>query len=78
MPGPEDDQPRQVDEQGKPYITLAQFLKLKQIASSGGEAKALARAGDALVNGEAETRPGRKLRAGDRVQVQGRELVVEL
>ena len=43
--------PKQVDGSGQPYITLAQFLKKIQLAGSGGEAKALARAGEATVNG---------------------------
>lgn len=63
---------------GRPYITLAQFLKKIQAAASGGEAKAMARSGIATVNGEAEARPGRKLFAGDRVVVAGVEHRVDL
>jgi ribosome-associated protein len=47
-------------------ITLAQAVKAAGLASTGGQAKALVREGAFLVNGEVETRPGRKLRAGDR------------
>lgn len=60
------------------YIKLDQFLKLAQIATTGGQAKAIIQAGLVLVNGEVETRRGRKLRHGDRVQVEGEELVVEV
>jgi ribosome-associated protein YbcJ (S4-like RNA binding protein) len=61
-----------------PYISLAQFLKKIQAAGSGGEAKHLARSGAALVNGEPEARPGRKLREGDRVLIAGTEHLVRL
>jgi ribosome-associated protein len=57
---------------GAKPITLAQALKLRGIASSGGGAKQLIREGLVRVNGEAETRPGRKLAAGDRIAVQNR------
>lgn len=58
-------------------IKLDQFLKLAQIVHSGGEAKQLIQAGFVTVNGEVETRRGRKLRPGDVVNVEGEELVVE-
>jgi ribosome-associated protein len=48
------------------HITLAQAVKVVGLADSGGQAKVLIRNGDVLVNGAVETRPGRKLRAGDR------------
>lgn len=60
------------------YIKLDQFLKLAQIAMTGGEAKAMIQDGMVKVNGEVETRRGRKLRAGDRVEVEGEELVVQV
>ena len=59
------------------FIKLDQFLKLAQIVQTGGEAKQLIQAGGVLVNGEVETRRGRKLRRGDVVVVEGEELVVE-
>jgi ribosome-associated protein len=60
------------------YIKLDQFLKLAQVVQSGGEAKHRIRSGLVLVNGEIETRRGRKLRRGDVVTVDGEELVVEI
>ncbi len=60
------------------YIKLDQFLKLAQIAMTGGEAKAMIQDGMVKVNGEVETRRGRKLRHGDRVEVEGEELVVQV
>jgi len=59
------------------YIKLDQFLKLAQIVQSGGEAKHLIQSGVVLVNGEVETRRGRKLHAGDVVEVEGEQLVVQ-
>jgi len=49
-----------------PTIRLAQFLKWKGIADSGGEAKVLIQEGLVSVNDEVETRRGRQLRNGDR------------
>ena len=53
------------------YITLAQAVKAAGLADSGGQAKQLVRGGTVTVNGETETRPGRKLRAGDSFDVVG-------
>lgn len=50
------------------HITLDALLKATGIAASGGDAKALIATGAVQVNGEAESRRGRKLRAGDLVQ----------
>ncbi|HEY6087197.1 MAG TPA: RNA-binding S4 domain-containing protein [Burkholderiaceae bacterium] len=56
------------------YISLDALLKASGLASSGGAAKVLIADGGVRVNGEAETRRGRKLRAGDEV-VLGDRLV---
>jgi ribosome-associated protein len=53
-----------------PHITLAQALKVAGFIGSGGQAKHLIREGKARVNGEVETRPGRKLVKGDRFQFE--------
>jgi ribosome-associated protein len=53
-------------------IRLGQFLKLADFVEAGSDAKELIRAGEVLVNGEPETRPGRQLRAGDVVELDGR------
>jgi ribosome-associated protein len=60
------------------YIKLDQFLKLAQIAMTGGQAKAMILEGLVKVNGEVETRRGRKLRHGDHVEVEGEELEVQV
>lgn len=59
-------------------IKLDQFLKFVGVASTGGEAKLMIQDGDVKVNGETETRRGRKLVTGDSVMVQGGTYRVEL
>ncbi len=54
-----------------PFIKLDQFLKLAGVVSTGGQAKQLILAGQVRVNGEVETRRGRKLRFGDEVVALG-------
>ena len=46
------------------------------MVGSGGEAKVLIQAGEVLVNGEVETRRGRKLLPGDVVEVGDERLEV--
>jgi ribosome-associated protein len=60
-----------------PVIRLDQFLKVKGIAPTGGQAKLMIQEGDVAVNSAPETRRGRKLRGGDVVQVGGRSYVVD-
>ncbi|MEO1352610.1 MAG: RNA-binding S4 domain-containing protein [Cyanobacteria bacterium J06635_15] len=62
----------------KDYIKLDQFLKLQQIAPTGGIAKLLIQDGIVQVNETVETRRGRKLFEGDRVTVDNRTLIVTL
>lgn len=61
-----------------PYITLAQLVKLLDLAPTGGQAKVFVRTGGILVNGEPENRPGRKLKQGDVVKVGDQEVEVDL
>jgi ribosome-associated protein len=49
--------------------TLGQALKAANFVGSGGEAKVLIQGGEVRVNGEVETRRGRKLKEGDVVEV---------
>lgn len=58
------------------YITLGQFLKLKDYVSSGGEAKHLIRTFSIQVNGEDENRRGKKLRNGDEVIINNTKYVI--
>jgi ribosome-associated protein len=56
--------------------TLGQALKVANLVGSGGEAKVLIQAGEILVNGEVETRRGRKLEKGDVVEEEDERLEV--
>ncbi|HEV2745370.1 MAG TPA: RNA-binding S4 domain-containing protein [Rubrobacter sp.] len=60
----------------EPAITLGQAVKASDLVGSGGEAKVLIQAGEVLVNGEVETRRGRKLAPGDVVEVGDERLEV--
>ena len=59
------------------YIKLDSFLKWQGIIETGGQAKVAIQAGEVFVNGEVETRRGRKLVTGDVVmwRVPGAEPV---
>ncbi|MBI5392601.1 RNA-binding S4 domain-containing protein [Candidatus Woesearchaeota archaeon] len=59
------------------YIELNAFLKLKGLASTGGQAKLLIRSEAVAVNGEKETKNKRKLIAGDKVSYQEKVYLVE-
>lgn len=59
------------------YIKLEALLKLANLVGSGGEAKVLIQDGQAKVNGEVCLMRGKKLRPGDLVTFQGREVLVQ-
>lgn len=52
------------------YITLGQFLKLSNIAPSGGMVKAILQEYKISVNGVSDDRRGRKLYPGDKISVK--------
>jgi ribosome-associated protein len=56
--------------------TLGQALKAASLVGTGGEAKILIQAGEVSVNGEVETRRGRKLEDGDVVEVGDERLEI--
>ena len=58
-------------------MKLDQFLKWHNFVSSGGEAKILIKSGSVKVNGEIETKRGRKLVKGDKVMFLKNELIFE-
>lgn len=58
------------------FIKLDQFLKLVDVASTGGHAKFLIQEGLVKVNGEIETRRGKKLRSNDIVEVEGNKIKI--
>jgi ribosome-associated protein len=59
------------------YIKLDQFLKWSGAADTGGHAKQVVQDGQVQVNGETETRRGRKLRKGDQVTYAGKSWTVD-
>ncbi len=59
------------------FIKLGQALKAAGVAASGADAKELILLGQVKVNGEVETRRGRKLYGGDQVEIKGHFLQIE-
>ena len=59
------------------FSKLGQALTLYGCTESGGDAKSGMGGGKVKVNGERETRRGRRLRGGDTVSFDGREFVVK-
>ena len=62
---------------GDEFIRLGQLLKAVGAVDSGVEAKEAIQEGDVSVNGEKETRRGRKLYAGDAGSYDGREIKIQ-
>ena len=58
------------------FIKLGQLLKLAGMVSSGVEAKIMITGGKVKVNGETETRRGKKIYPQDIVEYQGTEIIV--
>jgi len=58
------------------YIKLGQVLKATGLVSSGLEAKDVILAAQVTVNGEVDTRRGRKLYDGDIVEFEGQEIKI--
>lgn len=62
---------------GDEFIKLGQVLKAVGAVESGVEAKEAIQDGLVSVNGETETRRGRKLYVGDTVSFDGMEIKVQ-
>ena len=58
------------------FIKLGQAMKAAGIVSSGFDAKMLIQDGQVTVNGEVETRRGKKLYDGDVFEFEGEEFKV--
>ncbi len=65
-----------MSEEAQLTIQLDQFLKITGLAETGGQAKVLVQGGKVTVNGEVDTRRGRKLKLGDEVSVDGKSATV--
>lgn len=59
------------------FIKLGQALKAAGLVDSGVEAKEVVQDGMVKVNGETDTRRGRKLYDGDKVEFDGQEIKIE-
>lgn len=58
------------------FIKLGQALKAANLVQDGVEAKYVIQDGEVLVNGEVDTRRGRKLYDGDGLSYQGQEVKI--
>lgn len=58
------------------FIKLGQALKAANLVEDGVEAKYVIQDGEVLVNGEPDTRRGRKLYDGDVISYRGEEVKI--
>ena len=58
------------------FIKLGQALKLAGLTENGAAAKEVIAAGAVTVNGEVDTRRGRKCRPGDVIAFNGKQVTV--
>lgn len=59
------------------YIKLEQLLKWAGIADSGANAKAMILDELVKVNGNVEIQRGKKIRPGDKIEINGKIVIVE-
>ncbi len=59
------------------FIKLCQAMKLAGMIESGADAKFVIQSGKVLVNGQVETQRGKKLRPGDKIEFEGKTVVIE-
>ena len=59
------------------YIKLGQALKAANLVESGADAEAVIQEGLVMVNGEVDTRRGKKLVEGDIVEYNGNTVKIE-
>ena len=52
-----------------PFIQLQQLLKFADVVEEGADAKILIQEGYVALNGETETRRGKKINPGDEVEI---------
>ncbi len=60
------------------FIKLGQALKLAGLAGSGSDARFMIEEGIVTVNGEVELRRGRKVRPGDVIELDGKQVKVSV
>ena len=59
------------------FIELDSLLKYEGLVETGGDAKIRIQSGEVKVNGETCTMRGKKLRPGDRVELDGNTVLIE-
>ncbi len=59
------------------FIKLDSLLKFANIASTGGHAKFLILEGEVKVNGEVCLQRGKKIKKGDKVEIENKVLIIE-
>ena len=59
------------------FIKLDALLKYEGLVETGGDAKLRIQSGDVKVNGEVCTMRGKKLRPGDRVELDDSTVIIE-
>ena len=57
---------------------LKNALKLASLVESGGVSKHLIKDGAVKLNGEIEVRPSKKLHAGEKIEFNGQEIIIEI
>ena len=58
------------------FIKLGQAIKAAGLVENGAEAKEVVQAGEVKVNGEADTRLGRKCVPGDVIEFRGETITI--
>ncbi|MDD4190073.1 MAG: RNA-binding S4 domain-containing protein [Mangrovibacterium sp.] len=59
------------------YMELIKLLKLLRLVESGGQAKLAVEDGLVMVNGQTEYRKRAKLRKGDQIRFDGRQILIK-
>lgn len=62
---------------GHDFIPLNDLLKILRLVGTGGEANIRIADGEVLVNGAVETQKRKKLRPGDVVEFEGRQVTIK-
>lgn len=62
--------------EGKEFIELNRLIKFSGFTGTGGEAKLAIANGEALINGEVETRRRKKIRSGEVLSFRSIEIKV--
>ena len=67
----------EIELESQEFIELNKLLKLLNLVETGGEAKMRIELGEVRVNGQVEYRKRNKLRTGDKVEFQGRQIHIK-